>query len=121
MTVEKQAARVFRIGDVSPSFNVRGASTHELMNHATPASMAAGVVYFRDSEIPFTQWYDEVMICFAVEEAFAIVIDGVENRLNPGDMMWLPAGTSLIYRSRGTSTAYFVVTPADWSERRPAA
>ncbi|MGX7874654.1 hypothetical protein ACVDG5_019475 [Mesorhizobium sp. ORM6] len=110
----------YRLSDLTPApFSPRGASTNELMNADTGARIASGIVYFRDCEIPFTLWYDEVMICHAVEEGFEIAVGDATYPMKPGDMMWIPAGTSLVWRSKGTSTAFFAVTPADWAKRKP--
>lgn len=110
----------YKIADLVPvPFSPRGSSTNELMNADTGARIASGIVYFKDCEIPFTLWYDEVMICHAVEEEFEIIVDGTSYPMEPGDMMWIPAGTTLAWRSKGTSTAFFAVTPADWAKRKP--
>jgi len=111
--------KIFRISEIEKNFTPRGTSTHVFVDDKDNASMAAGVVYFKDSDVDFKLWYDEVMFCLSVEESFSIVVDGVENFMSPGDMMWLPAGTSLIWRSKGTAAAIFAVTPADWAARRP--
>jgi ethanolamine utilization protein EutQ (cupin superfamily) len=111
---------VFRFSDIKPSFTPRGSSTHEQVGARNGTSIAGGVVFFKDAEIPFTLWYDELLICHAVEESFHIVVDNQPRQLAPGDMIWLPAGTSLIYRSKGTATAFWAVTPPDWADRRPA-
>ena len=111
---------VFKFSDIKRSFTPRGSSTHEHVGARNGTSIAGGVVFFNDAEIPFTLWYDELLICHAVEESFHIVVDNQPRQLAPGDMIWLPAGTSLIYRSKGTATAFWAVTPPDWADRRPA-
>jgi ethanolamine utilization protein EutQ (cupin superfamily) len=116
---EMTGPKLFRVAEIKREFTPRGSSTHVFVDDKDKASMAAGVVYFKDSNIDFKLWYDEVMFCLSVEEKFEIVVDGVENDMKPGDMMWLPAGTSLIWRSKGTSAAIFAVTPPDWAARRP--
>ena len=82
--------------------------------------MAAGTVWFRDCDIPFTLWYDEVWICHSVETSFSIEVDSTDHFMQPGDMIWLPKGTQLRYKSRGTTTGFFAVTPPDWEDLRPA-
>lgn len=113
-------AALFRLADLHPApFSPRGASTNELINDGSGASMAAGVVHFRDCAIPFTLWYDEVMICHTVERGFQIELDGVVHSMVAGDMMWIPSGTSLVWRSDGTTTCHFVVSPPDWAKHKP--
>lgn len=116
----RESVAHYRLSDLKPApFSPRGASTNELMSDETGARIASGIVYFRDCEIPFTLWYDEVMICHAVEVEFEIKVGDAIYPMKPGDMMWIPAGTSLTWRSEGTSTAFFAVTPADWAKRKP--
>ena len=84
-----ETVALYRMADLKPSpFSPRGASTNELMGADTGARIASGIVYFKSCEIPFTLWYDEVLICHAVEESFEIVVDGVSHPMSPGDMMW---------------------------------
>lgn len=117
---DREPVAHYKYAELKPApFSPGGASTNVLMDDETGARIASGIVHFKDCEIPFTLWYDEVMICHAVEDAFEIEVDGVVHSLQPGDMMWLPAGTPLIYRSRGLSTGFFAVTPADWAKRKP--
>ncbi|GLS36688.1 hypothetical protein GCM10010869_22790 [Mesorhizobium tianshanense] len=117
-TAEKPA--LYKMADLQKKpFTPRGSSTNEFTSDETGARIASGVVYFKDAEIPFTLWYDEILICHAIEDSFEIVVDDVSYPLTPGDVIWLPAGTSLIYRSKGTATAYYAVTPADWAKHRP--
>jgi ethanolamine utilization protein EutQ (cupin superfamily) len=113
--------RVFKFADIKPNWTPRGSSTHEQVCARNGAKLAGGVVFFKDAEIPFTIWYDELLICHAVEESFHIVVDNRAHEMTPGDMIWLPARTALIYRSKGTATAFFAVTPADWADKRPTA
>lgn len=117
----KEEAVLYRIADMKAApFSPRGSSTNELMNDETGARIASGVVYFKDCDIPFTLWYDEVLICHAVEDSFEIQVGDVVHPMVAGDMIWLPAGTALHYRSKGTSTVFYAVTPSDWAKRRPA-
>ena len=101
-------------------FSARGSSVHELVNSEDGASLAAGLVYFKDAHIDFTLWYDEALFCVSREESFSVLVEGEEHFLDPGDMLWLPSGSSLVYRSRGTAAAIWAVTPPDWAKRRPA-
>lgn len=81
--------------------------------------MAAGTVWFRDCDIPFTLWYDEVWICHSIEESFSIEIAGQDHFMQPGDLIWLPKDTPLRYKSKGTTAGFFVVTPPNWEALRP--
>ncbi|MDQ2067951.1 hypothetical protein Q9295_16375 [Xinfangfangia sp. CPCC 101601] len=112
---------LYKLADLDAKpFSPRGCSPNELFNDLTGASMSGGVVYFRDSELPFTVWYDEILFCHACEDLFEVVVGDVTHRLEPGDTIWLPAGTELIYRSKGLATAFFAITPAGWASNPPA-
>ena len=89
------------------------------MGASTGARLAAGLVTFRDGDFPWTLWYDEVLCCHRVEGAFELEVDGVARPMNPGDMAWIPAGTSLTYRVRGEAVLFYAVTPADWVNGLP--
>lgn len=118
----REPVALYKLSDLEPApFSPRGASTNTLMDDETGARIASGVVYFKDCDFPFTLWYDEVIICHALEDTFEIEVDDVSYSLKAGDMMWLPANTPLRYRSKGLSTAFFCVTPADWAKRKPLA
>ncbi|WP_225029828.1 cupin domain-containing protein [Xinfangfangia pollutisoli] len=113
-------AKLCRMADLQKAWSPRGGSTHVQIDDKDDASMAAGTVWFRDCDIPFTLWYDEVWICHSVEHRFSIEIDGQDHVMQPGDMMWLPKGTALRYKSTGTTGGFFVVTPPNWADLRPA-
>lgn len=110
---------VYRFADITPNFDAVGNSLHQHFGSAEGAAFAGGVVLFRDSEMDWTVWYNEMLICHAVEEKFEIVIDGKAHEMKAGDIMMLPVGTRLIYRSKGTTTLFFAVAPANWDGYQP--
>lgn len=61
--------------------------------------------------------YDEVLICHSVKGRFEIEIDGKVQQMQPGDMIWLPEGTSVIYRAVGEAVMFYAVMPVDWMKR----
>ncbi|MER9714098.1 hypothetical protein NKJ13_28360 [Mesorhizobium sp. M0174] len=111
--------KVFKLKDITPSFSPRGSSLHQYFGAEQGASMASGITVFMDAEIHWKLWYDEMLLCLSLEKSFELVVDGIAHELEPGDMMWLPAGTELIYRSVGTTKAVWAVTPPDWEKQRP--
>lgn len=119
---ENRVARpqVHRFNNFRPKYGKEGIASLEQFGVATGATLASGVVFFEDTETPWTQWYDEVLICFSVNGTYEIEIEGVVQRLSPGDMIWLPAGTSLIHRVVGEAVAFYAVTPADYAAHAPS-
>lgn len=111
---------LYKLADLKAKpFSPRGASANELFNDVSGASISGGVVYFRDAEIPFTLWYDEILFCHSSEGSFEVVEGGQTHRLEPGDTIWLPAGAEVIYRSEGLATVFFAISPADWASNPP--
>lgn len=113
--------KVLKFAEIVPKFSPRGSSLHQHFGDKEGASMASGFAIFKDCEIPWKLWYDEMLLCFSADGRFDIVIDNVVHQMVSGDMVWLPAGTDLIYRSAGTTHAVWAVTPPDWDKRQPKA
>lgn len=110
---------VFRFEDIVPKTTVPGSSLHQHFGAVDGASIAGGITIFKDCDIPWQLWYDEMLVCLSTDGVFEVVIGDKTHQLKSGDMMWLPAGTDLIYRSVGVTNAVWAVTPPDWEKRRP--
>lgn len=115
---QKIEPRLFPKDPAPPAYGPGGSAVSQLIDGRTGASMAAGTACFQDSEIPFTLWYDELLFCHEVEDRFEIVVGEAVHSMHTGDMIWLPAGTSLIYRSKGSTVCFFAVSPGDYEEKK---
>jgi len=113
-------AKHFKYGDLDLTYSERGSFLSEYVDKRDSEHFAAGVASFRDADIPFRIWYDEVISCLSTENGLEIVIDGTSHLLSAGDAIWIPKDTDLVYRSVGTSVFFYAVSPADWKDRRPA-
>lgn len=111
--------KLYRRKPAPLDYSPRGSAISQRVDARTGASIAAGTICFRDSEIPFTLWYDELLFCHQVEDRFEIVLGETVHSMAAGDMIWLPAGTSLIYRSIGGTVCFFAVSPGDYEDRQP--
>jgi len=93
----------------------------EVLEHTsgkTGATIASGIATYRDVETaPWTVWYDEVIALHATDGEFEIDYDGKAYAMEVGDFIWIRAGTTVVYRSRGSSTLFYSVLPADWQAR----
>lgn len=114
-----QLSQVKSTAPIKPNYVPYGISNHELIGVETGARIAAGIVYFKDKDFPYVMHYDEVLICKSVKGRFEIVVEGKAQRMVPGDMVYLPEGSHVRYRSVGEAVMYFAVTPADWLKRVP--
>jgi len=112
-------AELFKFDDLDLRYSERGSFLSEYVDGRDSEHFAAGVASFRDADIPFRIWYDEVISCLSTENGLDIVIDGTVHTLVAGDVLWIPKDTDLVYRSVGTSVFFYAVSPADWKERRP--
>ena len=115
------APRLFKMEEGTPEYSPRGSSIHQYIDANSNASIAAGTARFKDSDIPFTLWYDELTICHEVEKSFEIIVGDAVHSMKAGDMIWLPAGTSLRYKSEGISVCFFAVSPGDYEAKKPQA
>jgi ethanolamine utilization protein EutQ (cupin superfamily) len=109
-----ESSRVRRFDSLVPDYGEFGVSLHEQVGTVNQARIAGGVMFYRDCEVPWTLWYDEVVFCHAVSGKYEIEMGGVAQELRPGDVMWLPSGASVIYRCKGEATVFYAVTPVNW-------
>jgi len=78
------------------------------------SKLGAGLVRMTKSSIPWTIKYDEFIL--VLEGTFTVVTDNDELVANAMDAMWLPAGTSLTYKSDKALLLY-AIHPTDWATR----
>lgn len=57
--------------------------------------------------------YDEVI--FVIEGCFELKANGELYRVKPGQLLWIPEGTELVYG--GHALFGYVVHPGDWKQR----
>ncbi len=76
-------------------------------------ALGAGYVRMQDAEIPWTIKYDEVVL--VVEGALTIRTGGVDHVAGPGEAIWLPEGTELVYLA-DEALLFYAIHPANWAE-----
>ncbi|KZK98046.1 MULTISPECIES: cupin domain-containing protein [unclassified Pseudovibrio] len=77
-------------------------------------SMAAGFAEFDGCEVEWTVLYDEIV--YVIEGEFRLGTKDGELTAQAGDVMWIPEGTSLVYR--GTKARiFYTVHPGNWKDR----
>ena len=116
MNAPKKLTQVNKFELLTADFGEYGISSHELYATEPSAKISGGVAMFRDVAHEWTVWYDEILFCHSVENFFEIIIDGTSQRMVPGDSVYLPAQTSLIYKSTGTSVLFYTATPVNWAD-----
>ena len=80
--------------------------------------LGAGYVRMSGAEIPWTIKYDEVVL--VLEGELTIETAAGEQVAGPGETIWLPAGTELVYRAE-SAMLFYAIHPANWAEAQGAA
>lgn len=84
----------------------------EVTGTALGTRLGTGFARFRGASIPWTTRYDEVIL--VLEGALSVTCGGVRFEAGPGDTVWLPAGTALVYES-AAALVFYAIWPADWA------
>jgi ethanolamine utilization protein EutQ len=121
MATERTSGRVLLLkeGD-TPYAELDGVPGMELGRViTTPATTSLGGGFSRfTGEAVLADWtlrYDEV---FYVIEGELVIESGQETvRGGPGEVILIPAGTTVTYRAGAGTKAFFVLHPRDWAER----
>jgi ethanolamine utilization protein EutQ len=121
MTADDSTGRVLllREGD-TPYEGLDGVPGMELARViTTPATTGLGGGFSRfTGQAELADWtlrYDEVF--YVIEGELVIESAGQTVRGGPGEVILIPAGTTVTYRSGPGTKAFFVLHPRDWAER----
>jgi ethanolamine utilization protein EutQ len=86
----------------------------DLVTGRDGSPMTAGIMSFgRDDSFPWRLEYDEVDL--VLEGVLQITIEGrvVEGR--PGDVLYIPKGSQIIFGTPNRTRVFYVTYPADWA------
>lgn len=81
---------------------------------AREANLAAGFMSFEASQLPWQLSYDE--IDYVVEGTFTLQTGGKTYTAGPGDVLYIPKGTKVVFGSPSRATVFYVTYPANWAE-----
>ena len=90
-----------------------GAAVLALVNAGNSPAMGAGIGVFEDCRIEWTVTYDEVL--FIHDGKFRLRVGGAVYHAGPGDVLWIPANTPLVYEADAPVTFFYAVYPASKS------
>ena len=76
--------------------------------------LGAGYARMTGARIPWTIRYDETIL--VVEGALTIHTGDEALEAGPGDSIFLPAGTELVYEAEN-ALLFYAIHPADWASR----
>lgn len=98
-------------------FSVRGDSpgmayVARALSHEVSPNIGVGFARWEGAEVSWTVLYDEVV--FVIEGCFELTANGETHKVYPGQMLWIPEGTELVYG--GHALFGYVVHPGNWKE-----
>jgi len=87
----------------------------ELLGPGPGISMAAGLARLDRAAMTWTTPCDQALV--ALDGAFRLEAGGRRFDAAPGDLLWVPEGTSATWACDGAATIAYVCWPADWAGR----
>jgi len=81
-------------------------------NEVSP-HIGMGFARWEGAKVEWASLYDEVI--FVIQGELELQANGEQYRVTPGQMLWLPEGTELVYG--GHALFSYVVHPANWKQR----
>jgi ethanolamine utilization protein EutQ len=78
------------------------------------STLGGGVSEFTNCKMPWTVKYDEYF--YGLSGTLTIRVGRKAYHIKPGDGLWLPANTKLVYEAKGKASAVYVVYPVNWRQ-----
>ena len=79
-------------------------------------TMGGGVVVFEKGiSIPWTVLYDEFIV--VLEGHFTMRAGDEVYECDPGDVLWIPADTPIVYEAEARAVCFYTLFPVDWKQR----
>ena len=105
--------RLFRKSDQDLVPGPNGAAVQGLVNTSFSTRMGAGIGVFENCAMEWTVTYDEVL--FILDGQFRLKTRQGTFHAGPGDTLWIPEGTWLIYEADAPVTFFYAVAPVSGS------
>lgn len=86
--------------------------THNLFSLEESPRMGVGVMEMEKTTFPWTLGYDEVI--YMIEGRLHILVEGDRVSAGPGELLFLPMGSSLQFSVPEKARFLYVTDPADW-------
>lgn len=107
----KKAKRKFERKDTPPGWRQLGRD----VGPRDSTTMGGGVAQYKDCRFDWTLKYDEYL--FGLTGTLTIHVGRKAYHIKPGDGLWLPANTKIVYEAKGRASVLFMVYPVDWRRR----
>ena len=109
MHTTETGVKLFRKSDQDLIPGCAGAAVRGLVNTAFSGRLGAGIGVFRDCTMEWTVTYDEVL--FILDGQFRLKTKEGTFHAGPGDTLWVPEGTWLVYEADEPVTFFYAVAP----------
>lgn len=86
--------------------------THDLFTPKESPRLGAGVMEITDSRFPWRLDYDEMD--YVLEGRLTIHSGGISQSAGPGELIYIPKGSSIEFDSTGHCRFLYFVYPAEW-------
>ncbi|HBV85433.1 cupin domain-containing protein [Desulfosporosinus sp.] len=77
-------------------------------------NLASGFMTFDHSQLPWFLNYDEVD--YVIEGEFVLEVEGQVFRAKPGDVVYIPKGSQVVFSSPGFCKVFYCTYPANWAD-----
>ena len=105
--------KLFRKADQDLEPGEDGAAVRGLVNTSFSTQMGAGIGVFKDLSMEWTVTYDEAL--FILEGQFRLKTKAGTFHAGPGDTLWIPKGTWVVYEADAPVTFFYAVSPVSGS------
>ena len=90
--------------------------THDLLTLSQSPRLGAGLMEMENTTFPWTLNYDEMD--YVIEGELSILIGGERVTAGPGEVIYIPKGSSIQFSVCGRARFLYFVYPANWQEQK---
>ena len=90
--------------------------THDLFTLEQSPRLGAGLMEMENTTFPWTLNYDEMD--YVIEGELSILIGGERVTAGPGEVIYIPKGSSIQFSVCGRARFLYFVYPANWQEQK---
>lgn len=95
--------------------NLGKSSLARLVDDQLSGTLGAGILHLDGCSITWTVLYDEV--CVVLEGHFKLGVGDDTIVAGPGDTVWIPKNTTVIYQGE-SARVFYALYPVDWKRRQ---
>lgn len=89
--------------------------THDLFSLERSPRLGAGLMEMVDTTFPWTLNYDEMD--YVIEGELTIIEGGRKTTAGPGEIIYIPKGSSIEFSVHGRARFLYFVYPANWQQQ----